>query len=767
MLSGYIGRPVERKESRRLLTGGGRFVGDLSLPGMVEGAVLRSPHAHGRIVRTDVARALQLPGVIAIYTARDIGDLPGFPTTFVPGPELALTFQRPLARDKVRYVGEPLAFVVAVDRYTAEDAIEEIEVEIEPLDVVVDARRATAPGVPLLHDGIAENAVYHLRDRKGDVDEAIRQAPHRLQKSFSTHRHTGVPIETRGLLAQHDDTTGILTVWGPTKVIHRTRKILSDLLKMPEDRIRCVEPDVGGGFGFRGEFFPEDFLVPWAALQLKRPVRWIEDRQEHFLATNHSRQQWHELEIGFDAEGRLLGMRDQILMDMGAYIRPNGLVAPTHTVASLPGPYRVPAFDIQFACVLTNKTPHGSYRGPGMFEACFVRETAIDMIARHLKIDPVDVRRVNMVSPEEMPYAVGTHEYGHEVVFDGGDYRATLQGALDELGYERARALQQQERARGKYLGIGFASFVEPSGIGVSETSRIALETSGNVTLYTGAASVGQGVDTALAQICADTLGADIEDVAVVRGDTSIIPEGGGAWGSRTTVLGGSAVFEASRQLREKLASLASLRLQAPKELLRFERGAVTVEGEPQASLSFQQIAELPEAEMADLDVSYTFKQPNITYAYGTAAALVEVDPDTGSVTIHKYVIVSDVGKVINPAIVEGQMIGGMAQGLGGVLLEELIHDEQGQLLTTTFADYLLPTAHEMPRQVVVRIREDSPSPLNPLGVKGAGEGGIVPAGAVLANAIADALAPLGVEVSSLPLTHDRIRALVRARAGQ
>lgn len=761
-MSSYIGQALERKEACRLITGRGCFVGDLALPGMLEGAVFRSSHAHGRIVRLDTAKALSLSGVVAIYTASDIGNIDGFPTTFIPGPELALSFQKPLARNKVCYVGEPLAFVVAVDRCTAEDAIELIEVEIEPIDAIVDARRAVDPGVPLLHEGTNGNVVFQLRDRKGDVDQAMRNAAHRLRRSFSTHRHTGVPMETRGLLAQYEQSSGLLTVWGPTKIIHRTRKILADLLKFPEERIRCIEPDVGGGFGFRGEFFPEDFLVPWAAVRLNRPVRWIEDRQEHFLATNHSRQQWHDLEIGFDDEGRLLVMRDQILMDMGAYIRPNGLVAPTHTVASLPGPYRVPAFDIQFSCVLTNKTPHGSYRGPGMYEACFVRERAIDMIARHLAIDPADVRRLNMVRPEEMPYSVGTHEYGHEVVFDGGDYRATLNGALRELDYEGARALQRQQRAQAKYFGIGIASFVEPSGIGTSETARVVLEKSGRVTLYTGTASVGQGVDTALAQICADTLGADFEDVVVQRGDTSIIPEGGGAWGSRTTVLGGSAVFEASQQLREKLLLLASLRLQAPKESVRIERGVVTVEGEPHASLGLRDIAALPQSAAADLDVSHTFRQPRITYAYGSAAALVEVDPGTGAIIIHKYVIVSDVGKIINPAIVEGQMIGGMAQGLGGALLEELVHDEQGQLLTTTFADYLVPTACEMPREVIVRVLQASPSPLNPLGVKGAGEGGIVPAGAVLANAVADALAPFGVDISSLPLTHDRIRALVR-----
>ncbi len=766
-MSSYVGQALERKEAHRLITGKGCFVGDLALPGMLEGAVLRSSHAHGRIVRLNATKAAGLAGVVAIYTAADIGDLPGFPTTFIPGPELALSFQRPFARDKVRYVGEPLAFVVAVDRCTAEDSIELIDVEIEPIEVVVDARRAADPGVPVLHDGTNANVVYRLRDQKGDLDKAMSGAAHRLRRSFSTHRHTGVPMETRGLLAQHDPSNGLLTVWGPTKVIHRTRKILADLLKLPEERIRCGEPDVGGGFGFRGEFFPEDFLVPWAALQLNRPVRWIEDRHEHFLATNHSRQQWHDLEIGFDNEGRLLALRDDILMDMGAYIRPNGLVAPTHTVASLPGPYRVPAFDIQFACVLTNKTPHGSYRGPGMYEACFVRERAIDMVATHLGIDPAQVRQLNMVEPSEMPYAVGTHEYGHEVIFDGGDYRATLNGALQELDYEGARALQRRGRSQGRHYGVGIASFVEPSGIGVSETARIVLDMSGKVMLYTGTASVGQGVDTALAQICADTLGADFDDVVVLRGDTSIIPEGGGAWGSRTTVLGGSAVFEASQQLREKILSLASLRLQAPKESLRIDQGVVTVRDEPQKSLVLRDIAALPEAPSMDLDVSHTFRQPRITYAYGSVAALVEVDPGTGVIVIHKYVIVSDIGKIINPAIVEGQMIGGMAQGLGGALLEELVHDEEGQLLTTTFADYLLPTAHEMPREIIVRVLEASPSPLNPLGVKGAGEGGIVPAGAVLANAVADALAPFGVEITSLPLSHDRIRALLRNGALQ
>ena len=771
-MSNYVGSAVGRKEDFRLLRGEGRFVGDLEQPGMLEAAILRSSVAHGRILRIDASRARALPGVTAVYTAADLGEVDSIPTTIVPKPELVAFFQKPLARDKVRYVGEPLAIVIAANRYVAEDALELIDVEIDSIDAFIDARKALEPGNAILHAPATSNVCDRFGATRGDISRAMAEAPHRIQASFATNRHTGVPMETRGLLAAMDPATGLLTVWGPTKMIHRTRQVLAGLLKMAEDKIRYVEPDVGGGFGFRGEFFPEDYLVPWSALRLGKPVRWIEDRQEHFMATNHSRQQYHDIEIGFDGEGKFLGLRDRVMMDMGAYIRPNGLVAPTHTVSSMPGPYHFPAFEIELNCVLTNKTPHGSYRGPGMYEACFVRERTVNLVAAQLGKDPAEIRRINMIGPEEMPFRVGTYEYGHEVVYDGGDYRAALKRALDEIDYDGFRAKQAEARAQGRYLGVGFASFVEPSGLGGWEWARVAVEDSGRVTVYTGTASIGQGVDTTLAQVCADALGAAFDEVTVSRGDTLVIPMGVGAWGSRVAVLGGSAVHVASRELKDKILTLAAWRMEVPKDSLDLDEGRVFSKDDPDVSMTLAQVARtvaagppLPPGFEGRLDVSHTFRQSETTFAFGSAAALVEVDIATGATTVHKYVIASDVGRMINPQIVHGQLVGAMAQGIGGALMEELVFDEYGQLLTTTFMDYLLPTASELPREVVVHTLAEYPSQLNPLGAKGAGEGGIVPAAAVIANAVADALAPFGVEITTLPLTHNRLRALLRAHS--
>ncbi len=765
----YIGKTVWRADHVRLLRGEGRFVADVRLPEALEAAVLRSPIAHGRIVRIDTERARSLPGVAAVYTADDIGDVGPIATTFIPKPELAAFFQRPIAREKVRYVGEPLALVVAASRYVAEDALELIDVQIDALEALVDARRFHDAGAPVLHDAAGTNRVDCIEASRGDADRALREAPHRLRSSFSTQRHTGMPMETRGLLASFDPVAGLLTVWGPTKMINRTRRMLAGLLQVPEDRIRYLEPDVGGGFGVRGEFFPEDFLVPWAATRLQRPVRWIEDRQEHFIAANHSRQQWHDLEIGFDDDGRILAMRDRGVIDMGAYLRPNGPVAPTHTVSGLPGPYRIPAFDLKLDCVVTNKTPHGSYRGPGMYEACFVRERMLDQVAAALGKDPAQVRRINMITAEEMPYRAGTYEYGHEVVYDGGDYRRALDEVLAALDYGRFPERQREARSRGRYLGIGFASFVEPTGLGFPETARVALQPSGRIVLYSGAASIGQGADTTLAQVCADALGARFDAVDVRRGDTALIPDGEGSYGSRTAVIGGAAVHGAARALRERILSVAAWKLDVTPAALTLDEGVIAVEADRARSLTLAQVAgivagdpALPVELREPLDESCTFSDRAETFSFGSAAATVEVDPVTGAVRILQYAIVSDVGRMINPKIVEGQIIGAMAQGVGGALLEELVFDDAGQPLSTTFMDYLLPTASEVPDDVFLKVLEEHPSKTNPLGAKGAGEGGIVPAGAVIANAIAHALAPFGVQPTSLPLSHDRVRAMLR-----
>lgn len=763
-MTSYIGRSLPRKEDVRFLKGAGRFVADAHFPDALEAVIFRSPIAHGRIKRLDLSAARSMKGVTAVFSADDIGPRDGIPTTFVPRPQLKDYFQRPIAAEKVRYVGEPLAIVIAEDRYVAEDALELIDVDIEPLDVLIDARESRQ-SEHLVHEITGSNVADVLTAVRGDVDAALQAAPMRLSTSFATHRHTGVPMETRGVVAYIDTQTGFLTIWGAAKVIHRTRAILAGLLNMPEGSIRCIEPDVGGGFGFRGEFFPEDFLVPWSVLRLGRPVRWIEDRQEHFLAMNHSRQQWHNVDIGFDEQGRILAFRDHAVMDMGAYIRPNGLVAPTHTVTGLHGPYRVPAFDIRLECALTNKTPHGSYRGPGQYESSFVRERMLDMVANELGLDGVQIRKINLVSPEAMPYATGTHEYNHEVIFDGGDYAGLLDRALEKLGYEQARQFQREMREQGRYLGIGVASVVEPTGLGEWETAQLCLGKGGNIDLSVGTASIGQGVETTLAQVAAEATGALFEDVSLSLGDTDRLGRGLGSWGSRSAVMGSGAVHGAGALFKQRMLAVAAVRLGVSNEDLSIGKSQIWVTSDPDKRLSFAAVADMvhaPHSNVSGIEASFTFKQLDATYPYGSAAALVEVDILTGAVNILKYVIVTDVGTMINPAIVKGQIAGAAAQGIGGAILEELVYDEQGQLLTTTFADYLMPTASEMPGQFIIETLEETKSATNPLGAKGAGEIGIVSAGAVLANAISDALKPLGVEITSLPLSHDRLRTFIR-----
>lgn len=766
----YVGESLPRKEDLRFLRGAGRYVADIHVPQALEAVIFRSPIAHGIIKNLDLSAARNARGVVAVFSAADIGPVDGIPSAFVPKPEHERLFQRPIAAEKVRYVGEPLAIVIAEDRRMAEDALELIKVDVDPLDVLVDARQSRQSDQTMVHELNDGNVVDVLTASRGDIEAALEAAPMRLSASFATHRHTGVPMETRGLIAYVDSMSGVLTVWGPTKGIHRTRKMLAKLLKMSEDRIRYLEPDVGGGFGFRGEFFPEDFLVPWAALRLGRPVRWIEDRQEHFLATNHSRQQWHDVDIGFDEQGRILVFRDHAILDMGAYVRPNGFVAPTHTVTGLTGPYQIPAFDIRVECVLTNKTPHGSYRGPGQFESSFVRERLLDMVANRLDMDPVQIRKINLVPPEAMPYSTGTHEYNHEVVFDGGNYPRLLDRALEKLGYDEARKLQREMREQGRYVGIGVASFVEPTGLGDWEHAQLRLGEFGNILVSVGTATIGQGTETTLAQVAADAAGALFESVTVSPGDTDLLGIGQGSWGSRAAVLGGSAVLGAGHLFKQRIQEVAAVRLGVRSDELSTAESKIWVTSDPEKRLSFADVSDMvhaPDTNIGGIEASFTFEQTDATYPYGSAAALVEVDVLTGAVRILKYVLIADVGTMINPAIVKGQLVGAAAQGIGGAILEELVYDEQGQLLTTTFADYLMPTASEMPDQFIIEVLDETKSAKNPLGAKGAGEAGIVAAGAVLANAVSDALRDHGVEITSLPLSHDRLRTLIRRNKAQ
>lgn len=771
-----IGASVKRKEDPRLLTGRGRYVADIALPHMLHAAVVRSQHAHAVIEDIECGRARALRGVALVATASDLDHAPAIPIRLGRRPSLEPFLQRPLARQRVRYVGEPVALVVAADRYVAEEAADLVQVRYAPLPAVATAAQALDARAPVLHEGTSGNEAARLQTTVGDPEPALHAAEIRIRQRLSIQRHTGVPMETRGVLAAYDAGTGTLTVWGPTKVPHFNRAVLSDLLGVPAHRIHFVEPDVGGGFGVRGEFYPEDFLIPWAARRLGRPVRWIEDRLEHLLAANHSRQQTHEVELGATRAGRIVALVDRVTVDMGAYLRTHGLTVPELTAAMLPGPYRIPHYRCDVSCVLTNKTPTGTYRSPGRYEATFVRERMMDLLARTLGIDPIEIRRRNLLTPDAMPYHAGTTTLGHPTVYDTGDYASALDAALRAADYPRLRTYQAEQRARGRHLGIGVACVLEKAGLGPWEMARVEIDASGAAVVYTGLASVGQGIETILAQICADELRLSVDDITVVHGDTDRVPYGIGAFASRGTVVAGGAVLLAARAVREKVFEWAARILEVAPTDLVLDRGRVSVRGVPARAVTLKEVAAAAEPTRAlplgaepGLAATRFFQVSDLTYPYGTHIAVVEVDPDTGQVALRRYAIAYDVGRAINPMLVEGQIVGGLAQGIGGALLEELAYDAEGQILSTTFMDYLLPTATDMPDTLSVRILEETPSPLNPLGVKGVGEGGTAGAGAAIANAVADALRPWGVEVTALPLSPDRVLASIMQakRAGR
>ncbi len=763
---------MRRKEDARLLTGRGKYAADFRLPGMLQAAVLRSPHAHARLGAIRAEAALALPGVVAVVTAEDLGPIGCIPTRLGHRVGNVACLQPPLARDKVRYVGEPVAVVFAESRYVAEDALELMEVDYEPLATVADARRALERDAPVVHEAIGGgNVADRLETHRGDAARALAGAAHRVREQFAVQRHTGVPMETRGLTAAYDAGTGVLRLWGVAKVPHFNRRVLADLLGHPEHRIHFVEMEVGGGFGVRGEFYPEDLVVPWAAMRLGRPIQWIEDRREHLMATNHSRQQYHDIEIGFDREGRIVALVDYFMVDLGAYIRTHGVVVPELTAALLPGPYRIPHYSCVADCVLTNKTPTGTYRGPGRYECTFVRERLMDIAAIRLGVDPIELRRRNFIAPSEMPYEVGGASLNQKTVYDCGDYRSAFDQALEAVGYEAARREQEEARRQGRYLGIGLGCVVEKAGLGPWEYARVEVDATGHVVVYSGVASVGQGIETTLAQVCADELDIPAEAITVVHGDSAQIPFGVGGFASRGASVALPAAMEAARKVRAKIFRVAAWLLEAHEADLVLEGGGVHVRGTPDKRVTLRDLARAavpgPPGMEPGLYAAHFFEAPKMTYPYGTHAAIVEVDTETGVVTLKKYAITYDVGKAVNPMIVDGQLVGALAQGIGGALLEELVYDDQGQLLTTTFMDYLLPTAMEMPESTIVRILEETPTPLNPLGVKGAGEGGSSGCGAAIANAVADALAPLGVSITALPLSPDRLLALIRAaRAG-
>jgi carbon-monoxide dehydrogenase large subunit len=748
-----VGSAVQRIEDLRLLRGRGIFVDDVVRDGMLHAAILRSPVAHGRIRTLDTAAALALPGVHAVITAADMGArVPTIPIRLIPLPEFAPFEQPGLAGPKVRYVGEPVAVVLAETPALAEDALDAVRLEIDPLPVVRDCTMSRA-GTVLLNEAQGSNRATIFTARLGDAAAAFRGAPYTRRERFSIHRHTAVTMEPRGVLAEWDTAKRHLTVWGAAKVPFFNRQILARMTGLGIEAISMIENDVGGGYGNRGEFYPEDFLIPFAARHVGRPVKWIEDRREHLIAANHAREAEIELEIACDRDGTILGLRGRALVDMGAYIRTNGAVNVRNTAQFISGPYRVRNVEVASEALVTNKTPVGTYRGPGRYEGDFFRERIIDMAARDLGIDPVEMRRRNLVPESAMPYAIATvTPSGAETEFDSGDYRITLDRCLKEIGWAEKQPLQGR-LIDGRYHGLAVGCFIEGGAAGPKETARLALESDGRVAVSVGSAGVGQGLETAFAQIAADALELPMDHISgVLHGSTTLLADGYGSYHSRSTVMGGSAILAAATTLKDKIRAAAAHRLGCAPAEVEIVDGMARA---GQASLSFTELA-------ADgLAADGEFVNHHHTYAYGAHAAHVAIDPRTGAIELVDYVAVEDVGRIVNPKMVEGQQIGAIVQGLGGTILEHLVYDAEGQLLAGTLADYLLPTASDFPKIRAVTL-EDKPSPINPLGAKGAGEGGIVPVGGVIANAVANALRSLKVEPRDLPLSPPRLWRMIQ-----
>lgn len=779
--SGFIGRSITPDKSKRFVTGDGLYVSDVRLPNMAHAAIVRSIYAHARIRSIDVSRALAIDGVIAVWRGSDIaGRIAPFPESFEIHPQRWLDGVKPvlcgprptaLAQGKVHYVGEPVAIVVSGDRASAEDAVDAVVVEYEELPAVTDPGEALGPDATVVHEGAKDNIVFSFTIGKGDAERALCDAAHTLRERFRHHRYCAAPLECRGVVAWLEPKTGILTVWSSTQMPHLVRRQIAAQLDIPEDRVRVIAPDIGGGFGPKVFVYPEEVLVPFIARELGRPVRWIEDRAEHFISTAHGRDQIHDVEVGFDEQGRMTGLRDAFVLDNGAY-NPMGLTDAYNTAAHIQGPYKIPNLIVTGRCVSTNKVPNAPYRGAGRPEAVFVMERCMDSIAARLRLDPAEVRRRNLVQPQEMPYEAGIlYRDGEPVRYDSGDFPATLAKALEASDYGAVRHRQQEYRRAGRALGIGIGCYVEGTGVGSFEGAKVRIDASGQLIIATGATGHGQSHETVYAQIAADLWRTGLEQVELVEGDTAAIPFGCGTFGSRSTVNVGSAIYEASIRLQEKLLRLAGHMLEANPADLELRDGRVFVRGMAQRSISFPELAraavpgwasKLPPDLAPGLEATHYFVPPTVTWANAAHVAVVEVDTQTGTIELLDYVVAHDAGKLINPLLVEGQIRGGVAQGIGAALYEEIAYDRSGQMLSGSFVNYLLPGPMEVPRIKTVHL--ESPSPLNPLGVKGLGEGGAIAPPAAIANAVADALQPLAVQVSEIPLTPDRVLALLQQR---
>jgi len=778
MIKKYVGQRMTRSEDPRLLTGQALFVDDVEIPGMLHAAFLRSDYAHARIKSIDVSAARDRSGVVAVYTAEDLGDFWRHGPPLVPAPHSVegVVFhsrtQVPLAKDKVRYVGEAVAVVFAESRYIAEDALEDIMVDYEPLEPAVDLARALEPDAPLVHGDLDSNLASHLTQRKGDYAAAREKADLVVKRRITIDRGAAAAMENRGVVAHWDAKSRHLTVWDTTQAPIPVRNGLARMLGLSENQVRVIAPFVGGGFGPKiMMFLAEEVLVPWGAMQLNRPIKWIEDRRENFFATTQERGQTHDAEIALTRDGRILGVSHEFLHDTGAY-NPYGLTIPLNTQSHAMGAYDIANYYSDMKVVFTNKMITTPVRGAGRPQGIFLIERLLDIAAKELGIDRVEIRKRNFIPPEAFPY---NHEIIDQafapLVFDSGNYRPALDKAAAMIGYDQfLREEQPRLRAEGRHVGIGIVSFVETTGVGPYEGSRVTVEASGQISVATGVGTQGQGHFTSFAQIVADQLGVSPRDVNLVTGDTSEFHWGTGTFASRGSVVAANAIHAAAKSVRAKILKLASRVLETPEEELELEGGQVRVADVPWRSIGLGELAVLanplrgavePGTEPGLESTAYYGPQYGAT-ASGTHAMILEVDPETMMVEIRRYVAVEDCGTMLNPLIVEGQIHGGVALGIGNSYYEQLVYDENGQLLNASLADYLIPTASEVPRIVVGH--EETRSPLNELGSKGAGEAGTIPVPALFAQALEDALADYNVEILEVPMSPNLLFELLHGR---
>jgi aerobic carbon-monoxide dehydrogenase large subunit len=775
-----FGERVERREDARLLTGNGRYTDDFASDA-AQAAFVRSEHAHARIVDIDVTGALDVAGVLAVYTHEDLdGDFAGPLPLLVPHDGIvAPRTQHALARDEVRFAGETIAMVVATDRYVAEDAAGRIRVTYEPLPAVVDLASAAEPGSATAHADLEDNVAGRFSEEKGDVDAALAAAARVFEWRFEIERSASMPMEGRAIVATYDHSDGTLLVYDSTQAPTGIRGGLAALFGVDVERVQVVAPDVGGGFGVKVmQFYPEEVLVPWAARTLGTPVKWTEDRREHFIGSNHERKQIHHVRVGCDDRGRIAALETRFIHDSGAYC-PYGLIVPIITAAQLPGPYRLDNYRYEFRAIYTNTVSTSPYRGAGRPQAVFVMERTLERIARELDLDPADVRRRNLIQPDEFPYDVGvTFQDGARTVYDSGDYPRAFELLLEKVGYAGFEDERRRAAAEGRRLGLGLGAYVEGTGVGPYEGAAINVLGDGTVTVATGLSTQGQGHETAFAQIVGDELGVDVERVRVITGDTRRIGYGVGTFASRSAVVSGGAIHKAAISVRRQAQEFAARVLEAAPDDIELVDGTARVKGSPETAIPLGQLAlvanplryaygadaaqaavfarkayasgetPLREGATPGLNALEYYSPRSGVFGFGVHAAVVEIDPDTCDLLIRRYVIVHDCGRVINPLIVDGQVQGGFAQGIGGAFYERIAYDDTGQIQNASFMDFLIPYATEVPRPEL--FHTETPSPNNDLGVKGVGEAGTIPVSAVIANAVADAL---GRPVDAMPLS--------------